>query len=262
MGKKKKEKNVEICVYENNITPEKMNAGLKVFNDPKYGYVSGFVYNRVVFLNVYDVAHGLGFMYSNGLPKLDEINRLLKKFKYKNVPVEARDYIPENMFYRLAMKADNVAAENFQAYLADEVIPAIRETGVYSVAPVVNNLPAVPSSTSMIQSARVDERHCFTSTLKIYISYAKNQGDTRNSEEIYAKFSTFTNRLLGLKKGQRPMANDEIQNKCRYLEKIMGEEFMDGMEHNKFFARIEDSVQRKVKDFATCFSPSLPLLGN
>jgi prophage antirepressor-like protein len=255
MKKKNNEKSVSVYAPD-------FYSSLKVFKNPKYGCVSGFINNDIVYLNVYDVAHGLGFMYNNGLPKLDEINRLLKKFKYKNVPVESRDYIPENMFYRLAMKADNVAAESFQAYLADEVIPTIRKTGSYSTYTAQVPAPVQTYPTAMIQSARVDERHCFTSTLKLYIGYAKNQGDTRADNEIYAKFSAFTNRLLGLKNGQRPIANDDIQNMCRYIEKIMGEAFMDGMENNKFYAKIEDAVQRKVKDFASCFVPALPLLGN
>lgn len=41
------------------------------------------------------------------------------------------DFIPENVFYRLAMKAKNEAAEAFQAKIADEVIPAIRKHGAY-----------------------------------------------------------------------------------------------------------------------------------
>lgn len=40
-------------------------------------------------------------------------------------------YIPENVFYRLAMKANNAAAEAFQAKIADEVIPSIRKHGAY-----------------------------------------------------------------------------------------------------------------------------------
>lgn len=41
------------------------------------------------------------------------------------------DYVPENIFYRLAMKAKNEAAEKFQAKIADEVIPSIRRHGAY-----------------------------------------------------------------------------------------------------------------------------------
>ena len=41
------------------------------------------------------------------------------------------DFIPENVFYRLAMKAKNETAERFQAFIADEVIPSIRKHGAY-----------------------------------------------------------------------------------------------------------------------------------
>lgn len=41
------------------------------------------------------------------------------------------DFIPENIFYRLAMKAKNEVAEKFQAKVADEIIPSIRKHGAY-----------------------------------------------------------------------------------------------------------------------------------
>lgn len=41
------------------------------------------------------------------------------------------DFIPENVFYRLAMKAKNEVAEKFQAKVADEIIPSIRKHGGY-----------------------------------------------------------------------------------------------------------------------------------
>lgn len=44
---------------------------------------------------------------------------------------ERPEYIPENVFYRLAMKAKNETAEKFQAFVADEVIPSIRKHGAY-----------------------------------------------------------------------------------------------------------------------------------
>lgn len=41
------------------------------------------------------------------------------------------EFIPENIFYRLAMKAKNEVAEKFQAKVADEIIPSIRKHGGY-----------------------------------------------------------------------------------------------------------------------------------
>ena len=42
------------------------------------------------------------------------------------------DYIPESLFYRLGMKANNAVADKFQNWLALEVIPEIRKTGSYT----------------------------------------------------------------------------------------------------------------------------------
>lgn len=47
------------------------------------------------------------------------------------------EYIPENIFYRLAMKAKNAVAEAFQATIADEVIPSIRKHGLYATEDTV-----------------------------------------------------------------------------------------------------------------------------
>ncbi len=41
------------------------------------------------------------------------------------------DYIPESLFYRLGMKANNAVADKFQNWLAMEVIPSIRKHGGY-----------------------------------------------------------------------------------------------------------------------------------
>lgn len=41
------------------------------------------------------------------------------------------DYIPESLFYMFAMKANNERAQRFQRWIAIDVVPAIRRTGVY-----------------------------------------------------------------------------------------------------------------------------------
>lgn len=50
------------------------------------------------------------------------------------------DFIPENIFYRLAMKAKNETAEHFQAKVADEIIPSIRRHGAYATDKVIDQI--------------------------------------------------------------------------------------------------------------------------
>ena len=90
-----------------------------------------------VFLNLDTVARGLGFTRiaesGNEVIRWDRVGKYLSEF---GVPTCGHgDYIPENIFYRLAMKAKNETAERFQALVADEIIPAIRKTGSYTAAP-------------------------------------------------------------------------------------------------------------------------------
>ena len=100
------------------------------------GYVDK---NNVAWLNAEDVARGLGFVHKetkNGVEystvRWATVNNYLKEFGFAN-KVAKDDFIPENMFYRLAMKASNAAAQKFQAKVADEIMPSIRRDGFYSV---------------------------------------------------------------------------------------------------------------------------------
>lgn len=87
----------------------------------------------VAYLNLETVARGLGFTQEkNGVEyvKWERVKGYLEELKFS--PQVGKDaYIPENIFYRLAMKAKNETAEKFQTLIADEVVPAIRKHGGY-----------------------------------------------------------------------------------------------------------------------------------
>jgi len=86
------------------------------------------------YLKLDAVARGLGF--TRIVDSGNEVVRWERVEKYLSeigaVPTCGHDgFIPENVFYRLAMKAKNDTAERFQAFIADEVIPSIRKHGAY-----------------------------------------------------------------------------------------------------------------------------------
>lgn len=91
----------------------------------------------VAYLNLEAVARGLGFTHTekkNGVEytsvRWRAVNKYLNDLGFATEM--AKDgFIPENIFYRLAMKAKNETAEKFQAKIADEVIPSIRKHGAY-----------------------------------------------------------------------------------------------------------------------------------
>lgn len=100
--------------------------------------------NGTAYLKLETVARGLGFARvaasGNEVVRWETVRKYLSEL---GVPTSWHgispqvgkeglpDFIPENIFYRLAMKAKNEAAERFQAKIADEVIPSIRRHGAY-----------------------------------------------------------------------------------------------------------------------------------
>ena len=95
--------------------------------------VSCYEKDGTAYLNLEAVARGLGFTQTkNGVEyvKWERVSAYLSELGFS--PEVGKDgYIPENIFYRLAMKAKNETAEKFQALVADEIIPTIRRTGGY-----------------------------------------------------------------------------------------------------------------------------------
>ena len=102
--------------------------------------VECFEKDDVIYLKLETVARGLGFTRiadsGNEVVRWERVDGYLRDF---GMPTCGHDtFIPENIFYRLAMKAKNEAAQRFQAKIADEVIPAIRKTGCYQLAPATS----------------------------------------------------------------------------------------------------------------------------
>lgn len=125
------------------------------------GGIDCYEKNGTAYLRLETAARGLGFTKTemkNGVQYttirwervfgfLDEIG-----FDHK----WAKDiFIPENIFYRLAMKAKNEAAERFQALIADKVIPEIRRTGGYSTKQGLPNMENLRALASIIRAVDI-----------------------------------------------------------------------------------------------------------
>lgn len=65
----------------------------------------------------------------------------------------SRAIITESGVYRLVMRSNLPAAEQFQDWLAEEVIPSIRRTGSYTVAPPAPALPDITTSAGVLAMA-------------------------------------------------------------------------------------------------------------
>lgn len=105
------------------------------------------------YLKLENVAKGLGFTRvaasGNKVVRWETVRKYLEELSvptswHENSKPTGKDglpeFIPENVFYRLAMKAKNETAEKFQAKVADEIIPSIRRHGIYATDNVIDNI--------------------------------------------------------------------------------------------------------------------------
>ena len=96
--------------------------------------------NGVAQLNLEDCARGLGFTEKAASGNETIRWRTVKSYlaSFSTIATTCDDvpaFIPENIFYRLAMKAKNETAEGFQSIVCDEILPQIRKTGSYTKIP-------------------------------------------------------------------------------------------------------------------------------
>lgn len=103
------------------------------------GGVECYEKDGTAYLKLETVARGLGLVQvKNGVEyvKWERVSSYLEELGFS--PEVGKDgFIPENTFYRLAMKAKNETAEKFQAKVADEIIPSIRKHGAYMTSTVL-----------------------------------------------------------------------------------------------------------------------------
>lgn len=107
----------------------------------------------IAYLKLETVARGLGFTEmkcGREYVMWRRVDAYLHELGF-GTSAERPEYIPENIFYRLAMKAKNEVAEKFQAKVADEIIPSIRKTGGYGFKPMT------PEQMMRVQLGMIDD---------------------------------------------------------------------------------------------------------
>lgn len=166
------------------------------------------------YLKLETVARGLGFTREkNGTEYVmwDRVMKYLTEIGFhtcaeNGIPTcRHSDYIPENIFYRLAMKAKNETAEKFQAKVADEIIPSIRKHGIYATDNVIDQILDNPdfgiellTKLKEERAARVEAERKNTILMHVNKTYTM----TEIAKELGMKSAIQLNKLLAEKKIQ------------------------------------------------------------
>ncbi len=123
----------------------------------------------VAYLKLETCARGLGFTQEKNeieYVRWETIRDMLVKLGFPN-KWGKDDFIPENIFYRLAMKAKNEAAEAFQAKIADEVIPSIRKTGGYIAGQAELSADELMAKALLVAQKTMADREAHISALTV-----------------------------------------------------------------------------------------------
>ena len=103
--------------------------------------VKGYIgENNLIYLSLEDVARGLGFtQIKNGIDyvRWETVIKYCNEFSQQ---VGKDSFIPENIVYLLAMKGKNEIAKQFQLKVANEILPQIRQSGMYMTENIWNTL--------------------------------------------------------------------------------------------------------------------------
>lgn len=110
-------------------------TGIRLFKNEELDLQMRTVLNGdgSISVNAEDAAIGFGWREQKGsqiYPRWRTINGFLKDLKFSQ-EVAKGSFIPESLYYLLAMKASNRKAQKFQRWLALDVIPSIRKNGSY-----------------------------------------------------------------------------------------------------------------------------------
>lgn len=167
--------------------------------------------NGVAYLRLENVARGLGFTTTQVINGKEYVNIRWNVVKqYLNdigflQEVAKDDFIPENIFYRLAMKAKNETAEKFQALVADEIIPSIRKNGMYATDNVIDEILNNPDFGIELLTKLKQERQARVEAERknaILTHVNKTYTMTEIAKELNLKSAIQLNKLLADKKIQ------------------------------------------------------------
>lgn len=192
----------------NNLTtiPTKDETALQTNNIQRICGVECYEKDGTVYLKLESVARGLGFTQEkNGVEyvRWDRLGNYLREIGFPTCG--ENDFIPENIFYRLAMKARNETAEKFQALVADEIIPSIRKHGIYATDNVIDEILNNPDFGIELLTRLKEERKARLEAERknaILTHVTKTYTMTEIAKELNLKSAIQLNKILSEKKIQ------------------------------------------------------------
>lgn len=204
-----------------------------------------------------DVAGALG--YSNPRKAIrDHVRDKHKRGERIVTPsgMQETTLINEPGLYSLVMRSKLLAAEKFQDWVYEEVLPSIRKTGSYSTVETKDER-WLETRAHGIKSRKKE-----TSAIKLFIEYARSQGCREEENKIYSRFSIWANKAAGIPlKGYRDKATVHELNIIDLIEdRLIQDELLNGMANQLHYTEIWAKIQLRIKAFVAITHQTPPLL--
>ena len=129
------------------LLPERkpvMDNKIEIFKNEQFGEVRTILEGEKVLFCAADVAKALGYTNPNKAVN-DHCRAITKRSTPISGKVQSINFIPEGDVYRLIIRSKLPAAEKFELWVFDEVIPTIRKTGGYMTDSLLERIQKEPA---------------------------------------------------------------------------------------------------------------------
>ncbi|WP_144487719.1 ORF6C domain-containing protein [Bacillus pumilus] len=185
--------------------------------------VSAKIENDLIIFDAEQVAKSLGFVQEKNNKQYIRWERVNEYLPENSPEVRRGDFIPEPLVYKLAFKASNEVAEQFQDWLAIEVIPSIRKNGHFGVPKPLT------------------EREQRIESLKLLLETSQRQ------DELSKKLSTHEKKILELDtKVDEQITLDHGEQ--RRIQKAVASRVYSFTEDGSERKRLFSELHREIKD--------------
>lgn len=232
---------------------------LKIFNNEELHLQVRTILNDdgSISVNAEDTAIGFGWTQTqnkNGRQytsvRWETLNGYCLEFGFPN-KLGKDDYIPESLFYRLGMKANNDVANKFQNWLAIDVIPSLRKNGHYEMPNMTKEMRAI-----LLLDTRTDQMEKRMDKLEFDIPLYGSEADELSSHVKRKGVS-----VLGGKQSEA-YQDTEIRSKVyRDIYDQIKREFgiYDDTGKPKSYKALKRKYLAEAHDLIDCYEPPLYL---
>ena len=161
------------------LLPERkpvMDNKIEIFKNEQFGEVRTILEGEKVLFCAADVAKALGYTNPNKAVN-DHCRAITKRSTPISGKVQSINFIPEGDVYRLIIRSKLPAAEKFELWVFDEVIPTIRKTGGYMTDSLLERIQKDPAvivefaQALILEKNRVEALECELNTAKPKADY-------------------------------------------------------------------------------------------